>query len=255
MTDLRSLSASDYVGPRLLSPEDGDPADWFTLTELYEGPVRDHMRAFSERSQAPADTTAAYFTGWIAGLYIRPAVWAWTRHRVLPDYDPDRIAARLNAGHWYDAVSLGEGRDLSGHAPDVARKALAEAVKGLGTDLVAAIGPHARLGNRALWAHVTDTFATAFLPRPPLGEEAVTAAAEADRILAAASFPTPGPRWIHYEGATTSVGQSCCLSYKVPGDSNCAPVCPKIKDEDRPADLAAWRDGLPDRKGGGESCH
>ncbi|WP_025272060.1 (2Fe-2S)-binding protein [Haloglycomyces albus] len=236
-----------YVGPRVLTA-DGD--HWRTLAELFANGstlLATHMSRYGEAEEAPEDTTAAYFIGWMTGLYVRPALWAVREHGLLPEYDPAAISVRLHSSGWYDAVSFSRGpaRRLDGSA---ARKALAEYVHSLGADLVESIGRHTRLGNRALWAHVTDTFADAFLPRPALGDDAVAASTDADATLAEASFPTPGPRWVHYEGATVGLGQSCCMSYKVPGGTNCAPVCPKISEDERRMKLAEWRNALPDRR-------
>ncbi|MFC4335096.1 (2Fe-2S)-binding protein [Salininema proteolyticum] len=230
------------IGARVLAPSPDE--SWYFLGDMLEGLLVRHFDAFAETLGCSFDASTGYNICVLAGLYARPAVWAWREHGVLPAYG-DSIAFRFNGQNRYDAVSF---TDFDPIPPSDGGRALAGAVHSFGADLVAALAPHTRIGARGLWAHVTDVFANAFLPRPPLGTAAMEASREAERVLALAEFPTPGPRWTRFDGAVTGLWTSCCLWYKVPGEEVCAPVCPRITDAELPGHLAEWRRRHPDRR-------
>lgn len=245
----RVASRQSRVEFRADLPRDGG---WQRCSDLLAEPAR--FVAWRERlagwlraqfGEAPARTTAGYVMSWYLHVPAYTAALLWHHERRVPPLRPGELAFRLGDDRPHPAGLAVLGGDFHCLPADPAagrpeatvvadERALAAVLRARyiahAEKFVHAYAPAAKLGRRMLWAAATDALDNSlWWAGRQCGDEGAGVAGAA-LVLDARHAPLTAASALRLDEERTwgRRRESCCFSYLLPGEAECA-ECPRVR--------------------------
>ncbi|GHF74555.1 hypothetical protein FHX82_002148 [Amycolatopsis bartoniae] len=216
----------------------GDPARFAEWRTRLGGWLHDRF------GEAPARTTAGYVMSWYLHVPAYAAALLLHHERRVPLLHPEELAFRLGPDRPHpDGIAV-LGTDFHCPPDDPAagcpeatvvpdERALAAVLRARylthATRFVQAYAPTCRLGRRMLWAGATDALDNALWWVGRQGGDEGAGVADAALVLDARYPPLTAASALRLTGRTwTRRRESCCFSYLLPDEAECA-ECPRLR--------------------------